>query len=280
MLNPHTEVLVTNGACEALYSSLHHLVAEGDEVVFFEPYYTQYVNYAEFAGATVKTAPLRLVDGAWQYDFDALERTITSKTKVMMITNPHNPTGKLFTRGELEKLTAILDKHPQIVVVSDDVYFHLPYDNREHVLFANIGENYKRTITIFSAGKMMNCTGWKVGWMIGPPELIKHVSYVHESCTFNINVPGQVAIAKSLDESLKPYQGYKDYYEYVRGTFQKARDNALALLKRTSNIKFKPSQCESGYFVALDVSGNEDLIPDRYKQAGVNYENDPKTLVF
>ena len=98
-------------------------------MVFFEPYYTQYVNYAEFAGATVKTAPLSLVDGAWQYDFDALERTITSKTKVMMITNPHNPTGKLFTRGELEKLTAILDKHPQVVVVSDDVYFHLPYDN-------------------------------------------------------------------------------------------------------------------------------------------------------
>ena len=90
--------MVTNGACEALYSALHHLVAEGDEVVFFEPYYTQYVNYAEFAGATVKTAPLKLVNGTWQYDFDALERTITPKTKVMMITNPHNPTGKLFTR--------------------------------------------------------------------------------------------------------------------------------------------------------------------------------------
>lgn len=133
---------------------------------------------------------MKLVDGKWQYDFEALDRVITPKTKVMMITNPHNPTGKLFTRQELEKLTQILDKHPQIIVVSDDVYFHLPYDNREQVLFANIGDNYKRTITIFSAGKMLNCTGWKVGWMIGPPELVKHVSYVHESCTFNINVPG------------------------------------------------------------------------------------------
>jgi len=105
------------------------------------------------------------------------------------------------------------------VVVSDDVYYHLPYDRKEHVLFANIGDNYKKTITIFSAGKMMNCTGWKVGWMIGPAELVKHISLVHESAVFNLNVPGQVAIAKSLDESLKPYEGYQDYYAFVRGTF-------------------------------------------------------------
>ena len=189
-LNPHTEVLVTNGACEALYSTLMHVCQQGDEVIFFEPYYTQYVNYAEFAGATVKTAPLRLVDGKWEYDFDALERLITPKTKCMMITNPHNPTGKLFTKDELVKLTKIVEKHPQLIVVSDDVYYHLPYDGREHTLFANIGDNYKRTITVFSAGKMMNCTGWKVGWCVGPPELIKHVSYVHEAAVFNLNVPG------------------------------------------------------------------------------------------
>jgi aspartate/methionine/tyrosine aminotransferase len=85
------------------------------------------------------------------------------------------------------------------VVVSDDVYYFLPYDKREHHLFANIGDNYKRTLTIFSAGKMMNCTGWKVGWAIGPPDLIKNVCYVHEAAVFNLNVPGQIAIAKSLD---------------------------------------------------------------------------------
>jgi aspartate/methionine/tyrosine aminotransferase len=218
-LNPHTEILVTNGACEALYSTMHHIVEQGDEVIFFEPYYTQYVNYAEFAGASVKTAPLRLVNGKWEYDFDTLERMITPKTKAMMITNPHNPTGKLFTREELMRLTEIVEKHPQLIVVSDDVYYHLPYDAREHTLFANIGDNYKRTITVFSAGKMMNCTGWKVGWAIGPADLIKHVSYVHESAVFNINVPGQVAIARSLDETLKPYNGHKDYYAFVRNTF-------------------------------------------------------------
>jgi aspartate/methionine/tyrosine aminotransferase len=221
ILNPHTELIVTNGACEALYSALHHLVQEGDEVVFFEPYYTQYVNYAEFAGAKVRTAPLKLVDGGkWVYDFDALEALITERTKCVMITNPHNPTGKLFTRAELERLTDIVEKHPQIVVVSDDVYYHLAYDGREHTFFANIRDNWQRTLTVFSAGKMMNCTGWKVGWIVGPPDLVKHVSYVHEAAVFNINVPGQVAVAWSLDETLKPFGGYKDYYSYVRGTFQ------------------------------------------------------------
>jgi aspartate/methionine/tyrosine aminotransferase len=219
-LNPHTEILVTNGACEALYSSLHHLVQEGDEVVFFEPYYTQYVNYAEFAGAKVRTAPLKLVGNEWKYDFDALEKILTPQTKCLMITNPHNPTGKLFTKDELYRLTDILQKHPQIVVVSDDVYYHLAYDGREHTFFANIGDNYQRTLTVFSAGKLMNCTGWKVGWIIGPPDLVKHVSNVHEASVFNLNVPGQVAIANSLDEAMKPYEGHKDYFTYVRNTFQ------------------------------------------------------------
>ena len=116
-----------------------------------------------------------------------------------MITNPHNPTSKVFTYEELLRLTEIVEKHPQLVVVSDDVYYFLPYDNREYHLFANIGENYKRTITIFSAGKMMNCTGWKVGWAIGPEDLIKNTCLVHEASVFNNNVPGQIAIAKSLD---------------------------------------------------------------------------------
>ena len=85
-----------------------------------------------------------------------------------MIINPHNPTGKIFSRKELERLTQIIEKHPQLWVISDDVYYFLPYDGREFTLFANIGDNYKRTVTIFSAGKMLNATGWKVGWAIGP----------------------------------------------------------------------------------------------------------------
>ena len=189
-LNPHQEILVTNGACEALFSTLHHYAQEGDEVIMFEPYYVSYVNQIELSGAKVKTAPFTLVNGEWSYDLDALEREITPKTKVLLITNPHNPTSKLFNYEELLRLTDIVEKHPQLIVVSDDVYYFLPFDNKQYHLFANIRDNYKRTVTIFSAGKMMNCTGWKVGWIVGPPDLVKNATYIHEACVFNNNVPG------------------------------------------------------------------------------------------
>jgi N-succinyldiaminopimelate aminotransferase len=100
-IDPNTEILVTNGACEALFCAVHHLAQPGDEVLMFEPYYTSYVNHIEFAGAKIKTAPMILKDGNWTYDLDAFEKSITKNTKVVMITNPHNPTGKLFTLEEL-----------------------------------------------------------------------------------------------------------------------------------------------------------------------------------
>jgi aspartate/methionine/tyrosine aminotransferase len=112
VLNPNNEILVTTGACEGLFAALHHLVEHGDEVLTFEPYYTSYVNYVEYAGAKLKTVPFKVSGGKWEYDFDAFERAITPKTKVVMLINPHNPTGKIFTRSELEKLTLIIEKHP------------------------------------------------------------------------------------------------------------------------------------------------------------------------
>lgn len=104
-------------------------------------------------------------------------------------------------------------------MVSDDVYYFLPFDDREHTLFANIGDNYKRTVTVFSAGKMMNATGWKVGWTIGPPELTKALGQVHEAATYNTNVPSQIAVAKSLEQCMNPYEGHISYFEFVRHTF-------------------------------------------------------------
>ena len=111
-LNPNSEIVVTTGACEALFCSIHHLVEKGDEVVTFEPYYTSYVNYVEFAGATLKTAPFKVENGEFKYDFDALERAINPKTKALVLINPHNPTGKILTSEDLVRLTKIVEKNP------------------------------------------------------------------------------------------------------------------------------------------------------------------------
>ena len=130
-INPNTEILIANGACGALFCAIHHLIKPGDEVLMFEPYYTQYVNYIEFGGGVPKTVPMSCAGGKdWVYDLDLFESSLTPKTKLVILTNPHNPTGKIFTKSELERLTEILNKRPDILVISDDPYFFLPFDNR------------------------------------------------------------------------------------------------------------------------------------------------------
>ena len=218
-LCPNSQVLVTNGALGSLYSAIMNLVGKGDEVLMFEPYYTQYVNQIEFAGASIKTSPMYTdAEKVWQFDFDHFEKSITPQTKLVLITNPHNPSGKLWTEAEILRLTEILDRHPHVKVISDDVYFFLPFDGREYCSFANYSpSNFEKTITIFSSGKMLNCTGWKVGWMIGPPDMVKHAMYVHEASCFNINVPGQIAVAKSLDQAFnEAFDGHANYLEYTQ----------------------------------------------------------------
>ena len=165
---------MTNGALGSIFAALMNLVGPGDSVLMFEPYYTQYVNCIEFAGANIKTSPMFTDEmGSWHFDFDHFERSIDSSTRLVMITNPHNPTSKLWTRADIEKLTAILDRHPHVRVLSDDVYFFLPYDGRRYESFANFSpSNFAKTLTIYSSGKMLNCTGWKVGWMIGPKDMV------------------------------------------------------------------------------------------------------------
>ena len=104
-------------------------------------------------------------------------------------------------------MTEILDRHPQVRVLSDDVYFFLPFDGRKYESFANLTpSNFEKTVTVYSAGKMLNCTGWKVGWMVGPKDFIGHSMFVHEAANFNLNVPGQIAVAQSMTEAMnEPY---------------------------------------------------------------------------
>lgn len=260
-----------------------NLVGPGDSVHMFEPYYSQYVNHIEFAGAKIKTSPMYTEDdGSWHFDIDHFEKSIDSSTKLLMITNPHNPSGKLWTRQEIEKLSEILDRHPQIRVISDDVYFFLPFDGRKYESFANFSpSNFAKTITVFSSGKMLNCTGWKVGWMVGPKDLVAQAMYVHEATTFNCNVPGQIAVAQSLDRAFSDevHDGHSGYFEYTRKNFEKARNLALDVLAKTTSFEFKPTLCESGYFMPVDVTNSRDLIPEKYFQANVNYEDDTNTLV-
>ena len=200
-LCPNSQILVTNGAIGSIFSAIMNLVGPGDSVHMFEPYYSQYVNHVEFSGAKLRTSPMYTDEaGNWHFDFEHFERSLDQSTKLVLLTNPHNPSGKLWTKPEIERMTEILDRHPQVRVISDDVYFFLPFDGRKYESFANFSTgNFAKTLTVYSAGKMLNCTGWKVGWMLGPKDLVAQAMYVHEASTFNCNVPGQLAVAQSMD---------------------------------------------------------------------------------
>lgn len=115
---------------------------------------------------------------------------MSAKTKVLIINSPHNPTGKVFTRKELETITEILEDFPHIVVFSDEVYEFLTFDEREHVYFATIGDNFKKTISIYSGGKLLSCTGWKVGWVIGPEYIVRLGGIIANTVFYCFNTPG------------------------------------------------------------------------------------------
>ena len=192
--------MVTTGALGAIYCICMNFAGPGDEILMFEPYFTIYANIIDFSGAKIVTCPMvTSQDGQWHFDFESFEKAINEKTKLLILNNPHNPTGRVFTSDEMAKISEILDRHPHVKVLSDEVYFHCTFDGRPHLSFANYSEsNWEKTISVFSGGKLLNCTGWKVGWAIGPANLIRQALFVQESIAFNANVPGQIAIAKSM----------------------------------------------------------------------------------
>ena len=174
------EILVSSGANNALNSIIYALIdpSKEEEVIVFEPCFPQYQDHIQMAGAVYKPVPTELKDGKWILDTEKLRQALSDKTKIVILNNAQNPTGKLFTLEELESISNILDEFPQVIVISDDVYEFLTYDGKESILFATLGNNYQRTVTVFSGGKLFSATGWKIGWAIGPADIINAATIV------------------------------------------------------------------------------------------------------
>lgn len=193
--DPDTEVLVTAGATEAIAASLLALCEPGSEVVTFEPYYDEYAAGIALAGARRRVVQLRTPD--WSFDPQALERAITPNTRVLLLNSPHNPTGKVFSVEELELIAGVCVER-DLVAIADEVYEHLVFDGR-HVPLATMPGMRERTVTISSAGKTFSCTGWKVGWICAPPDLLDAVKTVKQFLTYVNGAPFQYAVATGLD---------------------------------------------------------------------------------
>ena len=194
-----TEVFVTAGATEAIAASVLALAEPGSEVVVFEPYYDSYTACVALAGATHRTVTLRPgPDGRWHFDPAELSAAVTPRTRVLLLNTPHNPTGKVFTREELQAVADIAVAR-DLIVISDEVYEHLTFDGVTHVPIATLPGMRERTVTIGSAGKTFSVTGWKIGWISAPAPLVAAVRTVKQFLTYVNGAPFQPAVARALD---------------------------------------------------------------------------------
>jgi N-succinyldiaminopimelate aminotransferase len=231
---------ITAGATEALYSAITAYVEPGDEVIMFEPVYDAHLADVMIAGGTPKFITLMRPD--FSFDAAELEATVNNKTKMIILNNPHNPTGKVYTREELELIAKIAIEH-NLIVLSDEVYEFITYDGTKHIPLAGLPGMFNRTITISSSGKTFSLTGWKTGWACGSPELIEGVKKMHQWTTFAVNTPAQHAMAFAFTK-------LEEYLPDFREMYLHKRDLMYNLLLDTP---FKPHKPAGSYFMMVDL---------------------------
>lgn len=239
-VDPEREVIVTAGATEALAATLLALIdGPDDEVVVFEPFYDSYAACVALAGGTLRAVPLRWPD--FQPDLAELAAAVTDRTRIILINDPHNPTGAVFSAEVREEVVRLAHKHDAIIV-TDDVYEHLTF-GVTHVPIATIEGAAERTLTISSAGKTFSTTGWKIGWISGPADLITAVLSVKQFLTYVNGSPFQPAIATGLRLG-------DDFFTSIAETLQHKRDVLVDGLRSSG---FGVSVPQGSYFVVADA---------------------------
>jgi aspartate/methionine/tyrosine aminotransferase len=211
------------------------------------------------AGGTPVFVPLRPTGdpslGAshvFTLDLQELEEAVTTRTKLLILNSPHNPTGKMFSLTELQGIADIAMKH-NIIVIADEVYEHVVFDEESepHISIATLAGMWERTLTLSSSGKTFSCTGWKVGWAVGPEHLVKAVTAVQQWVNFSAPTPNQDAIAQCLELAHEPYQGYSTYYQYLADEYQRKR---TLLVDALHSAGMTPVLPPGGFFIMADTS--------------------------
>ncbi len=242
--DPDTEILVTVGATEAITATVLALCEVGDEVIVFEPYYDSYPAAVALAGAVHRSVTLRpdRPGGRFTFDPDELRSAVTARTRLVLVNSPHNPTGTVFSREELQVIADVCVEH-DLVAVTDEVYEHLTFDGVEHVPLATYEGMRERTVCASSAGKTFSVTGWKVGWICAPAHLVRAVTTVKQFLSFAHAGPFQAAVAYGLVRE-------REWVEALRDSLQGRRDRLTAGLERVGLTVYRPA---GTYFVQVDV---------------------------
>jgi aspartate/methionine/tyrosine aminotransferase len=257
-VSPDEQVTVCCGATEGMMATMMAVIDPGDEVIIFEPFYENYGPDAILSGAIPRYVTLREPDpsaaptggasaapkGSWTFDPDELAAAFNDRTKAIIINTPNNPTGKVFTRKELEIIAALCLKWDAIAI-SDEIYEHIIYDDCRHVPIATVEGMADRTVTINSLSKTYSVTGWRVGWTISPPSLTSAIRKVHDFLTVGAAAPLQEAGVAAL--------GVPDaYYSDLAAAYRRRRETLLQILERHAFTCYKP---DGAYYIMTDISG-------------------------
>ncbi|NLE78162.1 MAG: pyridoxal phosphate-dependent aminotransferase [Rhodococcus sp.] len=265
-LDPTAEVLITVGATEAISATLLGLVEPGDEVVLIEPFYDSYAATVALAGAVRRTAPLVPSGSGFRLDVDALRTAITERTTMLVVNTPHNPTGTVFTDDEIRAIAELACEH-DLLVLSDEVYEHLVFDGRVHTPLSSLPGMWERTVTVSSAAKMFNVTGWKIGWACGPADLIAGVRAAKQYLSFVGGAPFQPAVAHALTHE-------QNWVREMASDLQSKRD---VLHRALTDAGFDVFSGGGTYFLCADIRaiGEQDgmtfcrALPERIGVAAV-----------
>jgi methionine aminotransferase len=249
-INPDTEITITPGGTYALYTALTTILQPGDEVIVFEPAYDSYVPAIELNGA--KAITIELVYPDYRINWEEVKNRITSRTKAIMINSPHNPSGSVLTVSDIESLR-LLVQNTNIFIISDEVYEHLIFDEKEHHSILKYADLFERSFVCFSFGKVYHCTGWKLGYCIAPAALMEEFRKLHQFNGFTCDTPKQVALASFL--------GQKENYLGLGNFLQKKRDYFEQLMSQTK-LKALPSY--GSYFQLYSYNGLSDLSEKDY----------------
>ncbi len=240
-IDPIKGTVVTAGGTEAIFSTVLGLIDPGDEVIIVEPFFDSYVPNVIMANGKPIFVPLHAPD--WTFDPDELRAAFNPNTRAIMINTPHNPTGRVLTLDELTTIAGLC-KEFDVVVISDEVYEHLIFDDSRHIPMATLPGMLERTVTIGSAGKTFGMTGWKIGWAYGHPDLIKGVAQAHQYVTFAVNHPAQQAVAHALTLPSSYYEDYREMYTTKRDL----------MMTGIAGAGLKATMPKGTYFVVADFT--------------------------
>jgi aspartate/methionine/tyrosine aminotransferase len=238
------EITVTSGATEAVFDAIQAFTGDGDEIIVFEPFYDAYLPDAILAGSTLR--PVTLSAPGWSFDPDDLTAAFGPRTRLLLLNTPHNPTGKVFSRAELE-LIADLCQRWDVVAITDEVYDRILFDGAVHVPLATLPGMWERTLTLNSTGKTFSMTGWKIGYAVGPEHLNAALRAVHQFVTFASATPLQEAMAVAMEEAAR-----RGYYDDLAREYDGRR---LLLRDALSGAGLTPLPVGGAYFLMADISG-------------------------